>query len=103
MSLREFIESEEFIRIEQEVSTRLEITKYLKENKPILLEKIKGYPSVKVVGNVIYSRESAARAIGTNKHEMINKFLECLDNPMKYSYKDSADFMENIVKNPKKN
>ena len=100
MSLREFIESEEFTRIEQEVSTRLEITKYLKENKPILLEKIKGYPSVKVVGNVIYSRETAARAIGTNKHEIINKFLKCLDNPMKYSYKDSADFMENIVKNP---
>ncbi len=81
MQLRKFIKKE--IVIEKKVSTEYEIARILQENqdKTVFFERVRGY-DFRAVGNVIPSRESICRAIGTTKEGYINTVLNALDNPV---------------------
>jgi len=80
VQFRKFIKKEVVIK---KVSTEYEIARILQENqdKTVFFERVRGY-DFKVVGNVIPSRESICRAIGTTKEGYINTVLNALDNPV---------------------
>ncbi len=81
MQLRDFIKKE--LVIEKKVSTEYEIARILQENqeKTVFFERVMGY-DFRVVGNVIPSRESICRSLGTSKSGYINTVLNAVNNPV---------------------
>jgi UbiD family decarboxylase len=86
--------------VEERVSPRLDITRYLMAGTPILFEDVEGYPGFKIAGNICNSRETVAKILGTTKEELIHRFSERMDHPLPYRVVGSRDLLKNRVKNP---
>ncbi|MEM1524500.1 MAG: UbiD family decarboxylase [Nitrososphaerales archaeon] len=99
--LRSIIESKEILRIKDEVSTKLEITKYLKKyNRPIIFENIEGYKDFRIIGNLCSSRELIAKFLGVSTKKLLTHLVNALNKPSLYQMVDNADFLKNKIENP---
>lgn len=98
--MRNFLKAIKPLRVTKKVSTRLEITRHLKDGKPILFENVDGYPRFRVAGNLCGSRDVVAKALGTTKEKLVPTILRALDKPIRYRTVDSADFLKNELSKP---
>ena len=86
IDLRSFLavlrEKGELLQVDEEIKTRFEITAVLKEvlgeqgSPAVLFENIQGYPGMKVVGNLLASRQKLALALTCPVHHLRNAYLE---------------------------
>jgi 2,5-furandicarboxylate decarboxylase 1 len=99
--MRKFIGEIDPVRVAERVSTRLEVTRYLEEGKPILFEDVEGYPNFRIVGNLYATRGLMAKALKTTEDRLIHMISEALDRPKGYRLVGSAEFLGNEVKKPR--
>jgi len=97
---RSFLEELKPKRVRERVSPRLGLTRYLLEDIPIIFEDIEGYPNFRIAGNICSSRGIAAKVFGATKETLVQRFSEKMDHPLPYRLVDSAEFLENRVKDP---
>jgi len=99
-SLRDFLEAD--LTIDNEVSPEFEISKILMENyrKTVLFNKVEG-SRVRVVGNLVTSRERMCSALGTTKENFIKRVMEALKNPLEPEEVDSAKWQDEELKSLK--
>lgn len=98
--MRDFLSKIKALRVSKPVSTKFEITSYLKGDEPVILENVLNYPGFKITGNLLAKRKVFEELIGGKGTEFLLKFIDLLKKPVKYGYVDSAAFMENKVVNP---
>ncbi|MEM2926798.1 MAG: UbiD family decarboxylase [Candidatus Bathyarchaeia archaeon] len=101
--MREFLESIEVQRVSKRVSTKLEISEYLRRYaNPILFDDVEGYPSFRIVGNLCASRRLIAKGLGVPENELTSAIASALEKPRCYEIvdKERAPFLENFKRNP---
>jgi len=82
MSLREFLNEINVVRIQEKVDPYLEIAKILNENdgRVVIFDKVEN-SRFKVVGNVCSSRENFAKALGVKKGNLLKKISNAIKKP----------------------
>jgi UbiD family decarboxylase len=99
--MRRFLESIDVQRVSKRVSTKLEISEYLRRNpNPILFEDIEGYPSFRVVGNLCASRGLIAKGLGVSEDGLTSAIASALERPKDYEIVERAPFLETFKRNP---
>lgn len=97
--LKEILENfgDELIVIKKPVSKKLEITKYLLQNKdkPILFKDVDGW---EVAGNIWSTRERIAKYLGIKREEILHLITDAIDNPKSYEIVKDAPFLKNKTK-----
>ncbi|PWA12541.1 UbiD family decarboxylase [Pueribacillus theae] len=101
--LRLLNENKELAVVDKEVSTKFEMAGYTKlydGEKPVFFPKIEGYDGCAVAG-IASTREQFAKAIGCDKHEMTDRFLDAMDHPLppKQLSSEEAPVHQNVIKN----
>ncbi len=80
--LRSFLDGlgGELIRVREPLEPRFEIAALLKEThgrgRPVLFERVAGWPGVRIAGNLLASRALAARALGTSEERLVETYVE---------------------------
>ena len=96
--LKDYLEQIPLTRINEDVSTRLEISKHLRENdRPVLFNHIKDYPTWKIVGNICTSRKVFADVLGVHTDLLLDTLAESMNKPTKYSKVSTAGFLKNEI------
>jgi 2,5-furandicarboxylate decarboxylase 1 len=86
MHLRPFLkqleEQEKLVRIKKEVTVEYEIANiiYTLNEKPVIFEKVKGYP-FPIFGGITSDRDIIAQGLGTTKEKLLLKLVEALRHP----------------------
>lgn len=84
--------------IEDEVSTKLVVSNYLKMNEgPVLFSNIKDYPSWKIIGNICTSRKVFADILKVTSNKLLNTLSTAINNPTKYDKVNNASFLNNPI------
>lgn len=84
--------------IEDKVSTRLEVSNYLKKHDgPVLFNSVNNYSSWKIVGNVCTSRKVFADILEVKSDQLLNTLATAINNPTKYDTVNHANFMNNPI------
>lgn len=68
------------------------------ESMPMVFENVRGYDGLKVVSNLVSTREMIARSLGTTKDNIIEKISSSLDSPEKCKAAESE--FEKVADNP---
>jgi|TARA_B100001971_G_scaffold154439_1_gene143768 UbiD family decarboxylase len=93
------------IKIEEDVSTRLEVSNHLRKyDCAVLFNHIKEYPSWNIVGNICTSRRVFADMLTVPTNLLLDTLAEAMNRPTKYGKVSDAGFLKNEieVKNIKK-
>lgn len=105
MNLRNFLlkleKEDKLVRIKKEVSVTYEIANimYSLDEKPVIFDKVKGYP-FKIFGGITSNRDIIAEGLGTTKEQLLFKLVDALRNPKKPEIVDKAPCQEVIIKDP---
>jgi len=105
MNLRDFLlkleKENKLVRIKKEVSVTYEIANimYSLDEKPVIFDKVKGYP-FKIFGGITSNRDIIAEGLGTTKEQLLFKLVDALRNPKKPEIVDKAPCQEVIIKDP---
>jgi len=105
MNLRDFLlkleKEDKLVRIKKEVSVTYEIANimYSLDEKPVIFDKVKGYP-FKIFGGITSNRDIIAKGLGTTKEQLLFKLVDALRNPKKPEIVDKAPCQEVIIKDP---
>ena len=105
MNLRNFLlkleKEDKLVRIKKEVSVTYEIANimYSLDEKPVIFDKVKGYP-FKIFGGITSNRDIIAEGLGTTKEQLLFKLVNALRNPKKPEIVDKAPCQEVIIKDP---
>ena len=105
MNLRDFLlkleKENKLVRIKKEVSVTYEIANimYSLDEKPVIFDKVKGYP-FKIFGGITSNRDIIAKGLGTTKEQLLFKLVDALRNPKKPEIVDKAPCQEVIIKDP---
>ena len=105
MHLRPFLkqleEQDKLVRIKKEVSVEYEIANimYTLNEKPVLFEKVKGYP-FPVFGGITSDRDIIAQGLGTTKEKLLLKMVEALRHPRVPEIVDKGPCQEVVINNP---
>lgn len=84
--LREFLAAQEgdLLRVQAELDPKFEVAALLHETQSdgrlVQFDNLKGYPGIKVVGNLLSSRASTASALGTSEEQLTETYLNCKDH-----------------------
>jgi len=105
MNLRDFLlkleKENKLVRIKKEVSVTYEIANimYSLDEKPVIFDKVKGYP-FKIFGGITSNRDIIAEGLGTTKEQLLFKLVNALRNPKKPEIVGKAPCQEIIIKDP---
>lgn len=94
----------ELIRVEEEVSPVYETSAVLKEaaareqSPVVLFENVRGYPGVRIVGNVLGSRRRLATAMNAAIHELNAEYLRRVEEPVRPALFGDGPAKEVVVK-----
>ncbi len=77
-------EDYEILRIKEEVSSKYEAAKILREHpkKTVILENVKGY-DIPIISGICNTREKIAKSIGCTVGEITQKVIKATENPQK--------------------
>ncbi|MEM2904169.1 MAG: UbiD family decarboxylase [Candidatus Bathyarchaeia archaeon] len=99
--MRRFLESVDRVTVRSAVSTELEAARILaSERKPVLFERVKGYPGARIAGNLCVSRDLIAEALGASTGSLVAAIAEALEKPKGYALASDAAFLRNREENP---
>ncbi|MEM3545914.1 MAG: UbiD family decarboxylase [Candidatus Bathyarchaeia archaeon] len=99
--LRKFLEEVGAVYIDDEVDPDYGFAEYLtKTDIPVVFRRVRGYPGLKVVGNLCSSRRMISKAIKIPYEKLHEAWSDALEHPKSYEYTDSAEFMENVYEKP---
>ncbi|MFQ5711539.1 MAG: UbiD family decarboxylase [Candidatus Geothermarchaeales archaeon] len=98
--MRSYLRTVSPIKVAEKVSTKLEVARRLREEKPTLFEDVEGYPNFRIVGNLCNSRDAVADLLKTTREKLVFAISEALDEPRPYEIVKSAAFLRNEVENP---
>jgi len=77
--LRSFLADLDIVEVDAEVSPEFEISAVLEEadpsGRPVLFTNVTGYPSTRIAGNLLSSRELAAKALGTTPEQLSETYV----------------------------
>ena len=97
--LRELLEmfKDELIVIEEPVSKKVEITKYMLKykDKPLLFKDVDGW---EVASNIWATRERIAKYLGIKKEDIVHFLAKASDEPKPYNVVEKAEFMKNSTR-----
>ena len=105
MNLRDFLlkleKENKLVCIKKEVSVTYEIANimYSLDEKPVIFDKVKGYP-FKIFGGITSNRDIIAKGLGTTKEQLLFKLVDALRNPKKPEIVDKVPCQEVIIKDP---
>lgn len=99
--LKQLEEQEKLVRIKKEVSVKYEIANiiYTLNEKPVIFEKVKGYP-FPIFGGITSDRDIIAQGLGTTKEKLLMKLVDSLRHPKVPEVVDKGPCQEVVVKNP---
>ncbi len=104
--LKNYLKKISHTLIEDEISTKLEVSNYLKiHNGPVFFNNIKNYPSWKIIGNICTSRKVFADILNVTPDKLLNTLSTAINHPTQYSKVNDAGFLynpinaSNIIKN----
>lgn len=82
MSLRSFLQDRDKNVVTKEVDPDFEVAALTSQDQsqPIVFEAVKGYPGLKVVSNLISSRQMIANCLGVDKEQLLFKLSEAYDH-----------------------
>lgn len=99
--LKKFLEEVKSIYVDDEVDPDYGFTDYLrKADSPVVFRRVKGYPSLNVVGNLCCSRNIISKALNVPYEKLHEVLANALEHPKPYEYTDFAEFMENVYEKP---
>jgi UbiD family decarboxylase len=99
--LKQLEDQEKLVRIKKEVSVKYEIANimYTLNEKPVIFEKVKGYP-FPVFGGITSDRDIIAQGLGTTKEKLLLKMVEALRHPKVPEVIDKGPCQEVVIKDP---
>jgi UbiD family decarboxylase len=99
--LKQYLANAKSIEIEDKVSTKLEISDYLRKYPvPVLFKNIVDYPNWRILGNLCSNRQVFADIFGVSKEELLGTLVYKIGKPSKYKKVQKADFLSNEIDNP---
>jgi 2,5-furandicarboxylate decarboxylase 1 len=101
MALKNYLGKITPLTVEEEVSTRLEITDQLmSQDEPVLFKRIKDYPGWRILGNVCTSRAVFSDILGVASDRLLPALAEAMSQPTRYRTVDDAPFLRNELEKP---
>jgi len=96
--LKDYLKMISLIKIEEAVSTRLEVSNHLREHDgAVIFNHIKEYPSWKIVGNICTSRKVFADMLDVPTDLLLGTLAKAMNRPTKYGKVSTAGFLKNEV------
>ncbi|MFQ6134289.1 MAG: UbiD family decarboxylase [Nitrososphaerales archaeon] len=101
MVLKRYLEKITPITVEEEVSTRLEVSDHLRRHEgPVLFNRITGYPGWRIAGNICTSRKVFADILEVSADRLLDTLAEAMSHPTKYNTVSDAGFLQNEFDEP---
>ncbi len=101
MVLKRYLEGITPVTVEEEVSTRLEVSDHLRKHEgPVLLNRITGYPGWRIIGNICTSKKVFADILEVPDDRLLDTLVESISSPTKYNKASEAGFLQNEFNAP---
>jgi len=106
-SLRDFLiflkKEEDLIEIEKELSPSFEIPAalqyiYSRRNEAVLFKKVKGYPAISIVGNLLGHKRRLAQCFNCKPDQIVEEYLKRRKSPIKPRIVESGPVKDAVIR-----
>jgi UbiD family decarboxylase len=100
--LREYLKQIKLNEVEEEVSTKLDVSERMgKTNNPIFFKNVKDYSDWNIVGNICVSRDIFADILNVQKNKILETLASAMNHPTEYEIVSNSFTLNNEFDNPK--